>query len=386
MIPHIPSYFIHKYTRKNDLILDPFCGSGTTLLEARLLGRNAIGLDINPLAVLISDVKSNTLDIAELSQVKQSLENTLQMREVQNPIPSFPNIDYWFCEKAKKELALIKHALDGACTQDRQIKKFLQVCFSAIIRKSSFADPRMAKTYRSKFVVEKIQKGWNPAPLMLFRDVLNSNFERMKVFCQLDGIDKNSAIALHGDAKEMEAILRRRGIAEVDFILTSPPYINAQDYFRSYKLEIWWLELAGVKEVRRLNRQAIGTEIVSELEISSKVSISSRELTRILSEVSRTSRKKSLIIRKYFVQMATVLQQCNAVLKKEGHFCLMTGNNTICGINIPTNRILDSIAQQLGLFPVEKKKNRIQHRTLSPKRNHNAGYIREERMTVFKKN
>jgi len=386
MIPDIPSYFIHKYTSRNDLILDPFCGSGTTLLEARLLGRNAIGLDINPLAVLISDVKSNTLDIAELSQVKQSLENALRMMEVENPIPSFPNIDYWFCENAKKELAFIKHALDEVCTQDRQIKKFLQVCFSAIIRKSSYADLRMAKTYRSKFVVEKIQKGWNPAPLMLFRDVLNSNFERVKDFCQLNGIDKTSAIALHGDAKEVQAILRRRGITEVDFILTSPPYINAQDYFRSYKLEIWWLELAGVTEVRRLNRQAIGTEIVSEFETSSKVRISSRELTRILSKVSRTSRKKSLIIRKYFVQMATVLQQCNAVLKKEGHFCLMTGNNTICGINIPTNRILDSIAQQLGLFPVEKKKNRIQHRTLSPKRNHNAGYIREERMTVFKKN
>jgi len=386
MIPHIPGYYINKYTRKNDLILDPFCGSGTTLLEARLLGRNAIGLDINPLAVLISDVKSNTLDIAELSQVKQSLENTLQMGEEQNPIPSFPNVDYWFCEKAKKELALIKHALDGLCTQDRQIKKFLQVCFSAIIRKSSFADPRMAKTYRSKFVVEKIRKGWNPTPLMLFRDMLESNFERMKDFCQLDGIGKNSAIALHGDAKEMEAILRRRGISEVDFILTSPPYINAQDYFRSYKLEIWWLELAGVKEVRKLNRQAIGAEIVSDLEISPKVSISNRELTRILSKVSRTSRKKSLIIRKYFVQMTAVLQQCNAVLKKEGHFCLMTGNNTICSTSIPTNRILDSIAEQLGLISIEKKKNRIQHRTLSPKRNHNAGYIREERITVFKKN
>src|SRR3989304_2958664 len=57
LIPQIPRYFIEKYTSREDVVFDPFCGSGTTLLEAMLLARNAIGIDINPLATLISEIK-----------------------------------------------------------------------------------------------------------------------------------------------------------------------------------------------------------------------------------------------------------------------------------------------------------------------------------------
>ena len=74
LIPSIPNYFIQKYSKINDIILDPFCGSGTTLLEAKLLSRNAIGLDINPLATLISEVKCNPLDLNELSEAINSIK------------------------------------------------------------------------------------------------------------------------------------------------------------------------------------------------------------------------------------------------------------------------------------------------------------------------
>ena len=150
LIPHIPRYFIEKYTKRGDVIFDPFCGSGTTLLEARFLSRNAIGIDINPLATLISEVKTTPLDIDELSLairlVKEDVKNSNRKLTV-----VFPNIDYWFCKKARNELSRIKFSIESLNGRfSESLYRFLLVCFSSIIRKSSYADPRMAKTYKSK--------------------------------------------------------------------------------------------------------------------------------------------------------------------------------------------------------------------------------------------
>ena len=61
-IPQLPRWAIKKYSKEGDLILDPFCGGGTTLIEGRKLNRNVIGFDYNPYAVLISKIKSEKYD------------------------------------------------------------------------------------------------------------------------------------------------------------------------------------------------------------------------------------------------------------------------------------------------------------------------------------
>src|ERR671927_1267463 len=68
-IPQIPSYLIKNFSEKNDLILDNFAGSGTTLVESKILGRNALGVDVNPLACLISKVKTTNLQNSELKDI-----------------------------------------------------------------------------------------------------------------------------------------------------------------------------------------------------------------------------------------------------------------------------------------------------------------------------
>lgn len=95
LIPHIPRYLITKHAPEGSLVLDPFCGSGTTILEARLLGHCAIGIDINPLAVLISKVKTTPLDEIDLELAVKTINKKLVNYQKQQEI-SFPNIKYWF--------------------------------------------------------------------------------------------------------------------------------------------------------------------------------------------------------------------------------------------------------------------------------------------------
>lgn len=387
LIPHIARYFLEKYTKKNEMILDPFCGSGTTLLEAKLLSRNALGVDINPLATLISEVKCTPLNLDELklaiSQVKEEIRNGNWKIGV-----NCPNIDYWFCKKAQNELFKIKYGIENIKIKGKfnnTTYKFLLVCFSSIIRKSSYADPRIAKTYKSKRIIQKIENGWVPTPIQYFEDALDRNFKKIKSLSGHINSCDNYVKVFQGDVRETTAILKQNGTKKVDFIITSPPYINAQDYFRSYKLELWWLGLATPEEVKHLNRRAIGTENISGYNCNSIPKSEIPLLNRILNKIWAINKRKSYIVCNYFENMKSIFGEFYNALKICGHFCLITGCNTICGIKIPTYRILTHIAEDNGFKLVEIGRDEIKNRALPPGRNHNGGIIKEEWITVFQK-
>jgi len=121
MIPQIARRLIKRYSKPNDIVLDPFCGSGSVLAEAKVLGRRSIGIDINPLAVLIAKVKATPIDPSKLELYLSWIKERLG-EEINPNIPKFFNLEYWFKEKTIKELSILKTTLSQI--EEKDVRDF----------------------------------------------------------------------------------------------------------------------------------------------------------------------------------------------------------------------------------------------------------------------
>lgn len=382
LIPHIPHYFINNihFSKHGSRVLDPFCGSGTVLVEAKLSGRNSFGLDINPLARLLTKVKTTALDTEKLEAMLERMMSRILSSESEIQVIDFPDIDYWFSPETQRKLAIIKEAVENVDEPD--YRDFFSVCFSAIIRKCSFADPRISPACKSRRIRELIAKGWQPPVIELFQKTAKWNISQNSKFGRTSHADV-SAEVIGEDARKI--VLNDEA---VDLIITSPPYINAQKYVRSTKLEIFWLGLLTREELGELDRQLIGTERAKFEEYKN---ICFSKLTDIeilnssLAYLARIDRRRAYIAYRYFEEMDEVFDEIGRVLVKNGHFVLVIGNNRFYGTGFPTSNILAEMAKK-HLFEIEAVyRDTIKSRGLMTKRNKTADMINCEYVLVFRK-
>lgn len=133
-IPQIVDKLIQQYTNPGDLVVDPFGGCGTTLVESKLNGRTSIGFDINPIAKLITQTKITPIDPLVLQrsddQFLAAYNNSPTHR-----INHHPRIAYWFDDKTLIELNRIYSAINKI--SDASSKRFYLCAFSHILKNSS---------------------------------------------------------------------------------------------------------------------------------------------------------------------------------------------------------------------------------------------------------
>lgn len=396
LLPQIPHLLLsnEQLCPASALIADPFCGSGTVLLEASLAGHPAVGIDCNPLAQLVARVKTQPIDPARLLRAAKGLVDRVS-RTTDCPAPRVVNLNYWYYPRIIRELSKIREAIRQFRASD--IREFFEVAFSVAVRKLSLADPRVPVPVRqdpARYCPEHWLRG--PAEQRLSRlrriDVLDEylaivrrNVDRMRPLW--DTRESLAPVDVRWlDARQLSTdrspTLDRQNF---DLILTSPPYGSAQKYVRSSSLSLGWLGLCEPSQLAELERLLIGREHYRKAELQELPRTGLSGADRVLRRSYRANRHRAVAIASYLIEMRKALSAMSRQLAPNGHVVLVLGDNELLGHRFPTAHYIRSITEEFGFTTKLIMRDTIRSRGLLTKRHRSAGLIAHEYILVMQR-
>ncbi len=349
--PQLPALFIEYLTNPGDVVLDPMVGSGTTVVEAVLRGRRAIGCDIDPLALLLSSVKVTPCDPDRLAvaarrilahatvSVSKRRGHLLRALSERFDEKTKEFVDYWFPRDVQIELMALLEAIDREA--DQATRPFFVLSFSAIIitKSGGVSLARDLAHTRPHRVPEKRVR----SPLLEFKKRVSRNIAAIRKL-QISStafFDSHPGALFHfGDAQQLPL-----AADSVDLIVTSPPYAaNAIDYMRAHKFSLVWFGYS-VQDLSKRRGRYIGGESVRAALLEPLPD----DVSAIIDSVAERDRKKGLALDRYFSEMYRVLREMRRVLKPRRGAVVVVGTSVMRGIEVPVHKALASIASEIGL-------------------------------------
>jgi hypothetical protein len=185
-------------------------------------------------------------------------------------------------------------------------------------------------------------------------------------------------------------VVRDRGLArklgKYSHIITSPPYINAQDYFRNFKLELYVLEGIVPFAVDALKERFIGTDRGELLDyVDNTVQTDQDRLVPSLKALDRRDRRLGAVVRRYLFDMGRAFDLMYKCLETSGTLVLVCGDNLVGGQRIRTWKVLQEMLHARGFDLVDTFRDQIRDRLLAPKRLGHKGLIKEEVVSAFRR-
>jgi site-specific DNA-methyltransferase (cytosine-N4-specific) len=314
--PPLPRYLLKHFAHPGQTVLDPFCGSGTTLVEARITGINAIGVDVNGLSVLLSKVKATPLSSAQLKEIENFVSEVkndtfywsfgnkpvIKVREIEG-------LNHWFQANVADEISFLLDKID--LHPDEDVKDFLKIILSSIIVRISKqeSDTRFA-------AIDKETKDCLTFELFVTR--ATEYVRKMAEFSALVSTETTLEVR-NADSRDLSFLEKN----QIDLIITSPPYANTYDYYLYHKFRKRWLGL----DVGFAQNNEIGSR-------------------REFSSLKKSPSKWNEDLIKCFSQM-------NTVLKPGGFAFIVIGDSIINKELIKIDEIIIEFAPSIG-FSVDE--------------------------------
>ena len=383
MFHRIPSVFLDTIELPNKAkILDPFCGSGTVLLEANLRGHDAIGLDINPLARLISRVKVTVLNPSSLKDQLHLLLTSAN--RVRSKPTAHSTLDYWLSPSARLGLHRLITAIEAI--EDADSRAFFLVTLTSIIRRVSKADPAIpplvrlreerAETAGARYrqALKRSRSVSTNTVNSDFADAACANIRRMaELYFLQSGVARFSASVLARDAAATDL-----GAETIDTIITSPPYCGAQKYVRSLKLELL-LSGCADEELRQIDRRTLGTEAVPGRVFQIDDLLTGNQyVDQVVSAIYGVNPVRARMASDYSKYLTAFASECQQVIRPGGHLLVTLGRSTLAGIPFLADRIFRQACRAVGLESIATLVDRIASRGLLTQRHRTAGRIDHE--------
>jgi len=338
-IPEIPRTLISEIgVPKGTAVFDPFCGCGTTLVEAQLLGHPSIGVDINPIACLISRVKTSP-PAPELSTAVATILERARKSSITTRL-GIPNLDHWFQKDVQQALTAVAHEI-ATIDVDPSIRAGLRLALSAIIVRVSNedSDTRYAAVNKA-MTKEKVFAAYDATSRRIIE-------EKTKLSYQLP-----ESRVIQNDIMEVTAPMIGK---RVGLMVTSPPYPNAYEYWLYHKYRMWWLGYDPIAVRKR--------------EIGARAHYFGRKKTPTVDDFRR--------------QMRHVLSLAREVFAPRGHACVVIGRSRIHGKDVDNAGLIAETGKELGYSAV----GRIQRTIAANRKSFNLSHanIKTEELIVLGK-
>lgn len=367
---------ITKHTSRKEILLDPFAGSGTALLQARLLGRGAIGIDVDPIACLVSRVliasyappELNDLDVsvtAALSSIERELSQKTLDGESFKPgtqfaidgctaiIPAGDHIEFWFSPVQRALLAALVQLANSV--QSATSRDLLRLAISSsIIRKwpHTLSQARDIDHSRPHRVARSEVPLSSQVQIFLraFKLIINT-LRRLNAVSQADTV---SLRVIQGDSA---AALEEFEPCSIDYVLTSPPYFNAIDYPRAHKFAQWWLW----PEDGRLTRaRYLGLRSgCNDLDLTQRCAGLVPAHMWVLSLLRENSRSMHAAFCRYVIDIDNVITGLFSVLRPGKTLTFVIANNHVQGLSVPVVQIVTNLLETNGFNQVNSEERHI---------------------------
>lgn len=338
---------------QDEYVLDPFCGSGTTVVEAALNGFSGIGIDINPMSAFISEVKCRSYTNEEINHIKTVLPEIITSMKQTNMFDEYKDkyqeVQKFFNEHNFERLVSIRQVIDtNKDLLGTKIYELMICAYICIIEEVSDRkrDGNGLKTVATR--VDNVEAFYLKKIKEMIVDI-----ERSRIPANLvSAIDCGDAMRLSETVNKYSNIIDKT----LGAIMYSPPYANSFDYFESYKMEVILADYASdMKGISTYRRQAVESFVGrsdERNEIRDFINWMSEEIESAIPEKeSRTgkrdarTRKVPKMIKGYFTDMEKVIAESASVLISGKKCYIVVDQSAYLGRIIPTDLFLGAIAE-----------------------------------------
>jgi len=345
MIPQVASKILDMFLPyEGGLLFDPYCGTGTSLVEGLIRGINVVGTDLNPLARLIAKAKTSIPDEKELLKQLSRFQKFSNSPKSSSPtrlpaVLGIKNLDFWFKPVVIEKLTHLKTFVENI--SDVKVKLFFQVAFSETVRESSNTRNEEFKLYRYE---PSRLRDFKPNVFQIMSEKLYRNSAGFRAFrTAIQKAKRKPKAKIHEFNTVFSVPANKLQPESVDTVVTSPPYGDSRTtvaYGQYSRLSAAWL---GLPDSDRIDRQLMGGDVYKELP-----AFPSEALMNALKLIKEVDEKRAFEVGAFYTDLFRSIEHVAETIRPGGHACYVVGNRKVKGVVLPTDAIIRKFFECFG--------------------------------------
>lgn len=398
MVPSVQEPIIEKLSEalcKDVSLIDPFMGASNTLVTGMKYGMNVFGQDINPLSILLSQVKTSFYSIEELVDAEKRLINIIGSDNSDSVEITFANINKWFTKNIQVELSKIYRAIRNEGSL--KIRKFFWVALAETIRLTS--NDRTSTFKMHMRPIEEINSRQISA-LKTFISISKKNIKNIDDYISIlvqNGHIQNKKYAKNAVVVWGDTNAEIRTDETFNLLVTSPPYGDNQTtvtYGQFSYLPLQWIPIEDIDETisidylktaQSIDNKSLGGQIKENIkDVEDRVFEKSITLKRFINQFKDGERKKAEKVTRFINDLDNSIDKMLPKMKKDSFLVWTIGNRNVNKQIVQNDLILKELFTHKGISLFTDLERDILSKRM-PGRNNFSNMMSKEKIIIFKK-